>query len=328
MIACLSRRSLFAGLAAAMVCLSAGAGFAAEKIVFAWSPSPQTPQLDIALAKKTFQAAGLDVQVVSFPTGREAFEALIGGQADIASMAELPAVTGALQKQPFAIIGDLARYNGSRIITTAKSNITKPADLAGKRVGVTLGTNTDFLLNAVLAQASVSAEIVNVAPGDLIAALVRGDVDAIVPFPNFYPAAAKTLGNDYREILTPSYQAHFVLAANDRVLKDRQKAIESFLSALVEAEKALKADQDAAAQVVAGNLNGNISKEALQAMWKDTDVSLTLPANLVDLLVAEGKWIAAKGIIKAASPTAASMSAYLADAPLRSIDPGRVTIAK
>lgn len=328
MIACLLRRSLFAGVAAAMVCLSTGATFAAEKIVFAWSPAPQTPQVDIAFARKTFQAAGLDVEVVSFPTGREAFEALIGGQVDIASMAELPAVTGALQKQPFAVIGDLARYNGSRIITSAKNNITKPADLAGKRIGVTLGTNTDFLLSSELAQAGVTAEIVNAAPGDLIAALVRGDVDAIVPFPNFYPAAAKTLGNDYREILTPSYQAHFVLAAGVKALKDRPKAVGSFLSALVEAEKELKADQDAAAQIVAGNLNGNVSKEALLAMWKDTDISLTLPANLLDLLVAEGKWIAAKGIIKAESPTIASISAYVEDAPLKSIDAGRVTIAK
>ena len=104
------------------------------------------------------ERANLDVKIVTFPTGREAFEALTGGQADLASMAELPAVIGALRGQNFGVVADLARYTGSRIITTVASGITAPAGLAGKRIGVTLGTNTDFYLAMVLEAAGVTAD--------------------------------------------------------------------------------------------------------------------------------------------------------------------------
>ncbi|MDT8264933.1 ABC transporter substrate-binding protein, partial [Roseomonas sp. DSM 102946] len=134
-----------------------------------------------------FGAAGLAPAVTNFPTGREAFEALIGGQVDLAMMAELPVVVGALRAQKFGVVGTLSRYRGMRIVTK-KQGGTAPmlATLAGRKFGVTLGTNTHFMLMSELATAGIQAEIVNIGPADLIAALARGDVDAAAPFPNAY----------------------------------------------------------------------------------------------------------------------------------------------
>jgi NitT/TauT family transport system substrate-binding protein len=314
------RRALLTAGAALAIGFSTGAANATDKLRLAWSPAPQTPQIDVALANK------LDVEAVTFVTGREAFEALIGGQADLATMAELPAVTGALRKQPFAIIADLGRYNGSRLITKASTGISKAADLAGKRVGVTLGTNTDFALYQLISNAGMTVERVNAAPPDLIAALARGDVDAIVPFPGFYTAAAKTLGDQYREIHLDAYQAHFVLAASTDALKNKKPAIAAVLSALVTADKFVAANPAAAAKIMATNLNGAMPESAILAQWQESDLTLRIAPELLDLLVAEGAWIASSGAIKTSTPTSASLRSFIDTTPLVEVDTARVTL--
>ena len=78
-------------LRAAVLAIAAAASpslaCAAEKLVVAWSPNPQTPQVDVALAEGYFEDAGLEIEFISFVSGREGFEALLGGQVDIAVVA-------------------------------------------------------------------------------------------------------------------------------------------------------------------------------------------------------------------------------------------------
>ena len=49
-------------------------------------------------------------------------------------------------------------------------------------------------------KAGIKAEVLNVSPPDIVPALARGDIDAGVMFPDFYPSAKKALGSDYRAI--------------------------------------------------------------------------------------------------------------------------------
>ena len=152
----------------------------AEQLTFAWTPNPQTPQVDIAIKNGYFEEAGLDINFVAFRTGREGFEAMLGGQVDITFMAEFPAAVGALTGQDFGVIADLARFTGSRVIVnTAGGAVETPADLAGKKIGTTLGTNVNFYLDKILTDAGIEAELVSAAPPDLVPAVARGDVDAI-----------------------------------------------------------------------------------------------------------------------------------------------------
>ena len=296
----------------------------ADPITFAWLPNAQTPQVDMALAGDYFTEAGLDVQLVPFASGREAFEALLGGQVDIAFMAEFPAATGALTGQDFAIVADLSRYTGSRIIGNAP--MASAADLAGKRIGTTLGTNVDYFLSTVLTTAGVEAEVINAAPGDLVPALVRGDVDAIVPFPTFYAGAADALGERYSELRPGGYAPHYVLSVTSAMTGERADDLTAFLGALVKADADVAADPVAAAAMVSTSLGGNVTAEALQAMWADMDFGTILAPDLLDLLVDEGKWIAAQGVVRADAPTADTIAPYLVGAPLAAAAPGNVTL--
>src|SRR4051794_15535567 len=73
-------------------------------IVFAWSPAAETPQIAQAIEMDAWGQAGLDIKFVSFPTGRESLEAIIGGQVDFAAMTEFAVATGALRNQRFGVV--------------------------------------------------------------------------------------------------------------------------------------------------------------------------------------------------------------------------------
>ena len=325
------KRALFAAAAALSLALPTlslpTSAQAAEKLVFAWTPNPQTPQVDVAMAKGYFADAGLDVQIVSFPSGREAFEALIGGQVDVAFMAEFPAAVGVLRGQDFKVIGDLARYTGSRIIGNAKAGpLASPADLAGRSVGTVMGTNVDFYLSKVLSTAGVEATVVNAGPADLAPAVARGDVDAMVTFPTFYAAAKQALGEDYVELKAPGYQVHFILAANGPSLAAHPDAFASFMGALAKADAEVTADPSAAQDAVLANLKGAMPKAALDAMWSEVEIGLTLDRALVELVTEEAGWIVGKGIVRAEAPDAAAVRDAFDPAPLAAADPEAVSL--
>ena len=241
-------------------------------------------------------------------------------------MAEFPAATGALTGQDFAIVADLTRYTGSRIIGNSdQSPLDSLSDLDGKRIGTTLGTNVDYFLSTALTEAGVSAEVINAAPGDLVPALVRGDVDAIVPFPTFYQGAKDALGARYLELRPGSYEPHYILAASPDMLA-RDADLTAFLGALVRADADVAADPAMAADRVSASLSGNVSVETLQGMWADMEFGTVLAPDLPELLASEAAWIVGQGVIRAEVPTTADIAAILAPGPLAAAAPEVVTL--
>jgi NitT/TauT family transport system substrate-binding protein len=298
-----------------------------QPVKFAWNPNPQTAQIDVAIKNGLFKEAGLDVQIVAFPTGREALEALLGGQVDFAYMAEFPVATAVLRQQKLKIIADLSRYQGQRVIATAKTLDLKSAnDLAGKKLGTTLGTNVEFFTHRLLAQIGAKATIVNAGPADLLPALTRGDIDAAIMFPTFFGAAKKTLGDDYRELISDLYVLHMVVTASSAMVEKNPAVIEKFVSAIVKADAALKADPASAEQAVFTNMRGMMPLPALQDMWKEMEFKVKLGPDLPALLADEAGWIVDRGMVKAEKPSAATFRTFILDAPLKAIDPASVTL--
>jgi NitT/TauT family transport system substrate-binding protein len=299
----------------------------AEQLTFAWTPNPQTPQVDIAIEKGYFDEVGLDINFVAFRTGREGFEAMLGGQVDITFMAEFPAAVGALTGQDFGVIADLARFTGSRVIVnTSGGAVSSPADLAGKKIGTTLGTNVNFYLDRILTDAGIEAELVSAAPPDLVPAVARGDVDAIVPFPSFYSAARTTLGDNYGELRAPGYQVHYILAASPEMIGERAEVLEAFMGALAKADADVKADPGAAMAAVSASMNGAMSPDDLGTMWQDVEIGLKLDTGLAELLVAEADWILAQGVVRGEAVTLERMLGNFAPGALSAVMPDAVSL--
>ncbi|ALL79442.1 ABC transporter substrate-binding protein (plasmid) [Pseudonocardia sp. EC080610-09] len=111
----------------------------------------------------------------------KANENLRAGVVDIGSTAGTPALLARANGSPIRSIDVYSRPEWSAIVVGRGSPITGPADLRGRKVAVTQGTDPYFFLVQALQQAGLDrddVEIVNLQHSDGRTALERGDVDA------------------------------------------------------------------------------------------------------------------------------------------------------
>lgn len=313
-------------LAGSLAVLGGTASAQNTEITFGGGAYLDIPQLSVAMDQELFAKHGLDVNVIPFQSGRSAFEALLGGQLDVAVMAEFPAVIGAMREQDFKVIAGLSQYQATRIIHTGGPEIDSVAKLEGKPIGVTAGTNVHFWLENELKDAGIEAEIVSVGPPDIVPALARGDIFAGAMFPSFYGGARTTLGDSYSEIPISSYNTHFILVATQDLIDDNPEAVTSVLQALIEAEEVVKSDPAASHEAVSRVLGGTLKPAEVADASANYAFEIGLSDELVDLMIEEGVWINARGSIKGDVPTRESIGAYVDGSFLSDIDSGRVAL--
>src|SRR6476661_290949 len=142
--------------------------------------------LTIAERKGYFKSEGLDVEIVDFPGGAKALQAMVGGSADIVSGAYEHTINMHAKGQPIVGLALQGRYNGI-VLGIAKSKAAQyksPADLKGMKVGVTApGSSTHMAVENLAVRAGLkpddfSAILVGASAG-AVAAVKRGTVDAI-----------------------------------------------------------------------------------------------------------------------------------------------------
>jgi ABC-type nitrate/sulfonate/bicarbonate transport system substrate-binding protein len=296
------------------------------KVVLGWAANLQTAPIVVAIEEGYFKEAGLDVKSAHFVTGREALEALLGGQLDLGFMAEFPPVIGALRNQKFRVVTTLSKYAGNRIISKASLGFHSIQDLEGKRIGTTLGSNNDYFTQLVLKKYHVKATVINVAPADIVPALVRGDIDAGVPFPDFYQKARTALGSDYRDVVSKDYIAWFVVAASMDLLDKRPGDLKRFLSALIKADGFINSHPAEAQKLLAKEMAGLADLSQIETMWPEAGYTVGLNRQVLDLMVDEGKWIVDRGLIKGVQADPVLFRGYLADGPMKALDPSRVAL--
>lgn len=298
---------------------------AADVITLGTAPNLQTLPIVVAQSEGYFAEEGIELETVKFTSGRRALEALIGGQLDVAFMAEYPVSIASMRNQPFGTFTTLSRYTANRLISKGSVGFENPADLAGKTIGTTMGSNTEFFTEALLEKAGVEAEVINVSPPDIVPALARGDIDAGVMFPDFYPAAEKALGEDYREYRSDAYVAWFVLSATPEMLNERSAELEGFVRALIKAEAFIKENPEGAQQALAEATEGLLSLELIKEKFPEAEYEIGLSNGLLDLLETQANWVVGKGMIEA-EPSRELIRKSLATGPLEAVDPARITL--
>lgn len=308
-------------LAMSSVAMSANAAV----VTIGTAPNLQTLPIVVAQSQGFFAEEGIELESVKFTSGRRALEALIGGQLDVAFMAEYPVSIASLREQPFGTFTTLSRYTANRLVSKGSIGFEKLEDLEGKKIGTTKGSNTEFFTEALLESAGVTAEVINVSPPDIVPALARGDIDAGIMFPDFYPAAEKALGDDYREFRSDAYVAWFVLSATPDMLENRSADLEAMVRALIKAESFIKSNPEEAQQALADATEGLLSLEDVKARFPEAEYEVGLSDGLLDLLETQAQWVVSKGMVDA-KPSRELIRSYLATGPLEVVDAGRVTL--
>ncbi|MFL9498699.1 aliphatic sulfonate ABC transporter substrate-binding protein [Rhodopseudomonas sp. P1] len=133
------------------------------------------------LLEKEFAKDGIGIVWVQSAGSNKALEFLNAGSIDFGSTAGSAALVAKINGNPIKSIYVYSRPEWTALVTTKDSKIASVADLKGKRVAVTRGTDPHIflvraLLGAGLSQNDITPVLLQHADGK--AALIRGDVDA------------------------------------------------------------------------------------------------------------------------------------------------------
>jgi NitT/TauT family transport system substrate-binding protein len=302
-------------------------GEAGRPLKVAVSSTPHASLLHLAAAIDAFSKQGLAVELVPVSHGKAALDKLAAGEVELAAAAEVPFVVGVLQGQPWSVLASVASTNSEMaLIARRDRQIATPADLAGKRVGVTLGTSGEYFLWAWMIRQRLpidSLQQVDVAPNRLAAALAEGTVDAVATWQPVRQEAERALGSGGLTFTAPlSYTTTHVVVGRQAALATESQAMGRFLRALLEAEAFLRRQPQQALSLVAQRLK--LPPLELQAQW--TGLSLRVEQRQSQLITLEdqARWAMARGYVP--SQPLPNLLPHLDLEPLAAEAPGRVTV--
>ena len=172
----------------------AAAAFAAFGVTAAAAQAPREIRIDFAtynpvslvlkdqkLLEKAFEKDGIAIRWVQSAGSNKALEFLNAGSIDFGSTAGSAALLARINGNPIKSVYVFSRPEWTALVTRKDTGVTKVADLKGKRVAVTRGTDPHIFLVRALADAGLSekdVKLVLLQHADGRLALDRGDVDA------------------------------------------------------------------------------------------------------------------------------------------------------
>lgn len=240
-------------------------------------PGPETVGILMAEERGYFDEVGLEMWIRT-PGSRLRPLQYVAERAVALAVSHQPQVLLSQAKDvPIEAFGTLVSKPTGAMIWLRRSTISDLDDLGGKTIGITGLPYERAFLEAILAQAGLGLEDVEVRrfDYDLLPAIVSGKVDAIFGSWNIEGAELEARGLDpvitpVVDLGLPPYEELVLIARSDRLAKNPEP-MRNFMKALARGNAAAAADPSAAARLIAEWRAENVT-EATKAK-----VAATLP---------------------------------------------------
>jgi len=277
--------ALAAGIAAVVIGVSQSADDGGT-IRFAYQNRVGSAACILAVEKGFFADEGLRVEPFRFSSGPACAEALYTGSADVGTMGDTTAIITVARGRAFTIIASHGRgEHRHRLMVGRNSQIRSPRDLAGRTIGVKMGTSTYGGFLAFLASNGLARDrvrVVDMGPSEMPDALAAGSIDAFVASEPT-PSLAETRGA--RQLATMGGLGNsypLLVLTRSEMLADRPEDIRRFLRALRRGVGWIREQPEDAAKVLT-NATGLPSDVARKAMARHA-YSLCLDEDIIKSL--------------------------------------------
>ena len=314
----ISRRGLAAMIALlAIAPAGAGATDALKEIRIDWATyNPVSLILkQKGMLEKEFAKDGIRIIWVQSAGSNKALEYLNAGSTDFGSTAGSAALVARINGNPIKSIYVYSRSEWTALVTTKDSKIATVADLKGKRVAVTRGTDPHIflvraLLDAGLSERDITPVLLQHADGKT--ALIRGDVDA---WAGLDPMMAQAEIEDGAKLFFRKADANTwgILNVREQFLKDNPQIVQRVLATYEEARKYALANYDELkkALVAATKLPDEVADKQLK---ERTDLSYSrIGAPQRESILAAGIALQQAGVIDAKVDVKAALDQLIDD---------------
>jgi sulfonate transport system substrate-binding protein len=314
----ISRRALVAILAVST--LVPGAAYAAEalkEIHIDWaSYNPVSMILkQKGLLEKEFAKDGIGIVWVQSAGSNKALEYLNAGSIDFGSTAGSAALVAKVNGNPIKSIYVFSRPEWTALVTAKDSKIAVVADLRGKRVAVTRGTDPHIFLVRALLDAGMSEKDITpvlLQHADGKTALIRGDVDA---WAGLDPMMAQAEIEDGAKLFfrKPDANTWGILNVREQFLKDHPDVVRRVLAVYEDARKYSLANYDdlKKATIAVTRLPEAVVDKQLKERTELTHSRIGAPQR--DSILAAGLALQQAGVIDAKVDVKATLDALIDD---------------
>jgi sulfonate transport system substrate-binding protein len=267
------------------------------------------------MLEKEFAKDGIRIVWVQSAGSNKALEYLNAGSIDFGSTAGSAALVARINGNPIKSIYVYSRPEWTALVTTKDSKIATVADLKGKRVAVTRGTDPHIflvraLLGAGLSEKDITPVLLQHADGKT--ALIRGDVDA---WAGLDPMMAQAEIEDGAKLFfrKPDANTWGILNVREQFLKDNPQIVQRVLATYEEARKYSLANYDELKKslVTATKLPDEVADKQLR---ERTDLSYSrIGAPQRESILAAGLALQQAGVIDAKVDVKASLDSLIDD---------------
>jgi sulfonate transport system substrate-binding protein len=314
----ISRRALVGIVAvAALIPGGAQAADALKEIHLDWATYNPVSMIlkQRGLLEKEFAKDGIGIVWVQSAGSNKALEFLNAGSIDFGSTAGSAALVAKVNGNPIKSIYVFSRPEWTALVTTKDSKISAVADLKGKRVAVTRGTDPHIflvraLLDAGLSEKDITPVLLQHADGKT--ALIRGDVDA---WAGLDPMMAQAEIEDGAKLFfrKPDANTWGILNVREQFLKDYPDVVRRVLAAYEEARKYSIANYDELKKTMVGvtRLPEAVVDKQLKERTELTHSRIGAPQR--DSMLAAGLALQQAGVIDAKVNVKATLDALIDD---------------
>jgi len=272
-----------------------------ERLVLAVVPYTGAAPAFVAIAQGLFELEGLQVTVQRYPTGKAALDAVMNGEAEVATVAELPITLAVLKGSPVTIFATLSTQTDYAVLGRIDKGISTPASLEGKRIAVPVGTSGDFFLDSLLVRQRLprsAVRIVDRKPGDMVEALEKEEADAVATWEPYVSGVRKYLGSNAAVFPDDGfYESTYNLAAMRSFVSKRPEAMKRILRAMDRAERLIASDPALSAKILGKELDK--PPEEARRMQDQNRYALTLEQNLLVLMEDQARWALKNNVVQA-----------------------------
>ena len=256
--------------------------------------------LYLAKMQGYFEEQGLNVEIQGYQAGKYAMENFLKGKIQIAASSDFVFALKSFDKTNLKILASICEADTNFMIARSDRGISKPSDIAGKKVGLTMGSVSEFFLGDFLTAHNLSfkdIEVVNLKPKEIVTQMSDGTLDVALSWAYYVFKLHQTLGSKISTwSLEQDQSLYFVLFTDEAWLNKNARVADKIMIALARAEAYLRSNTTRAKKEIREKFN--YSKAYMKWEWPHFICSLTLSQGLLTTLSAQAEWLRFKNRVK------------------------------
>lgn len=242
-----------------------------------------------------FRDEEIDVSIPTFESGELAGSELINRRYDLAVMTDFNFANLLATNEKTAdlrILASIATLDNYKILSRKHSDIATPADLIGKKIGVSGGSLGEFFLEQFLGRNGLninSLEIIYDNPGKLIELITEKRIDAVIVGEPYVYKIRQIFNFDINSWPAQNgTKPHFLLVSRKSWLESHKDEARKILRALIRAEETTLSENKKAK--VFFQQRSSYSNQYTELVLLNYEFAVTLSSKIISMLEDYNKW--------------------------------------